>query len=85
MIIICIRLKKNKKKNKKNKKKKKKNKKNKKKQDKKPLDPEETIEWMINKEDAHINNELSKKHFKVETPSLMYKVLRKTNDKKKKK
>ena len=38
---------------------------------------------MINKEDAHINNELSKKNFKVETPSLMYKVLRKTNDKEK--
>ena len=38
---------------------------------------------MINKEDAHVNNELFKKHFKVETPSLMYKVLRKTNDKEK--
>ena len=38
---------------------------------------------MINKEDAHVNNELFKKHFKVETPSLMYKVLHKTNDKEK--
>ena len=38
---------------------------------------------MINKEDAHVNNELFKKHFKVETPSLMYDVLRKTNDKEK--
>ena len=35
---------------------------------------------MINKEDAHVNNELFKKHFNFETPSLMYKVLRKTND-----
>ena len=38
---------------------------------------------MINKEDAHVNSELFKKHFKVKTPSLMYKVLRKTNDKEK--
>ena len=51
-----------------------------KKQDKKPFDPEGTIEWMINKEDAHVNNELFKKHFNFETPSLMYKVLRETND-----
>ena len=54
-----------------------------KKQDKKPFDPEETIEWMINKEDAHVNNELFKKHFKVEKPTLNYEVLRKTNDKEK--
>ena len=54
-----------------------------KKQDKKPFDPKETIEWMINKEDTHVSNELFKKHFKVETPSLMYEVLHKTNDKKK--
>ena len=83
MIIICTCLKKNKKNNNKNKKNKKKNKKNKKKQDKKPCDPEETIKWMINKEDAHVNNELFKKHFKPKTPSLMYKVLHKTNDKEK--
>ena len=35
----------------------------KKKQDKKQFDPEETIKWMFNKEDAHVNNELSKKTF----------------------
>ena len=38
---------------------------------------------MINKEDAHVNSELFKKHFNVKTPSLMYKVLCKTNDKEK--
>ena len=38
---------------------------------------------MINKEDAHVNNELFKKHFKVKTHSLMYKVLHKTNEKEK--
>ena len=38
---------------------------------------------MFDKEDAHVNNELFRKHFKVEKPSLMYEVLRKTNDKKK--
>ena len=38
---------------------------------------------MINKKDAHVNNELFEKHSKVETLSLMYKVLRKTNDKEK--
>ena len=54
-----------------------------KKQDKKQFDPEETIKWMFNKEDAHVNNELFKKHFKVEKPSLMYEVLRRTNDKEK--
>ena len=52
----------------------------KKKKDKKQFNPEETKGWMINKEDAHVNNELFKKHFKVENPSLMYEVLRKTND-----
>ena len=69
-MIIGTRLKKNKKKNKiknkmKNKmKNKKKNKRNKKKKkDKKQFDPEETIKWMFNKEDAHVNNELSKKTF----------------------
>ena len=75
-MIIGTRLKKNKKKNKKNKK-------NKKKQDKKPLNQQEMIEWMINKEDSHVNNELFKKHFKTETPSLMYKVLHRTYDKEK--
>ena len=52
-------------------------------QDKKSFDPKKIIEWMINKEDAHINNELFTKHFKVETPSLVYEVLHKTNDEKK--
>ena len=41
------------------------------------------IEWMINKEDSHVNNELFKKHFKIETTSLMYKVLHRTYDKEK--
>ena len=36
-----------------------------KKQDKKPFNPEEIIEWMINREKLPINNELFKKHFKV--------------------
>ena len=54
-----------------------------KKQDKKPFDPEETKKWMINKEDAHVNIELFKKHFKVEKPSLMYEVLGKKMIKKK--
>ena len=39
--------------------------------------------WMINKEDAHVNNELYEKHFKVEKPSLNYEVWRKTNNKEK--
>ena len=37
---------------------------------------------MFDKEDAHVNNELFRKHFKVEKPSLMYEVLRKTNKEK---
>ena len=36
----------------------------------------------VYKEDAHVNNELFQKHFKVEKPSLMYEVLRKTNKEK---
>ena len=47
-----------------------KNKKNKKKQDKKPFDPDEVIERIINKEGLPINNELFKKHFKLEKPTL---------------
>ena len=46
-----------------------------KKQDKKPFYLDEVIEWMINREKAPINNELFKKHFKVQNPILMYKVL----------
>ena len=54
------------------------------KQDKKPFHLEENIEWMINKEDTHVNKEIFKKYFQLESPSLMYKVLRGTNDKEKK-
>ena len=54
------------------------------KQDKKPFDPEENIKWIINKEDAHVNKEIFKKYFQLESPSLMYKVLRGTNDEEKK-
>ena len=52
------------------------------KQDKKPFNPEEVIEWMINREKLPINNELFKKHFKVQKPIIMYNVLYETNDKK---
>ena len=41
------------------------------KQDKKPFNPEEVIEWMINREKLPINNELFKKHFKLETKQIM--------------
>ena len=44
---------------------------------------DEYIEWMINKEDAHVNNELFQKYFKLQKPSLMYKILRTLNDKEK--
>ena len=54
------------------------------KQVKKLFDPEEDIEWMINKEDAHVNKEIFKKCFQLESPSLRYEVLHKTNDKEKK-
>ena len=53
------------------------------KQNKKPFDPEENIKWMINKEDTHVKKEIFKKYFQRESPSLMYEVLRKTNDKEK--
>ena len=59
-------------------------KKKKKKQDKKPFTPEEVIEWMINREKLHINNELFKKHFKLQKPVLTYKVSYKTNNDKEK-
>ena len=39
---------------------------------------------MINGEKLPINNELFKKHFKVEKPALMYKVLYETNNDKEK-
>ena len=58
--------------------------KKKKKQNKKPFNIEENIEWRINKEDTHVNKDIFKKYFQLESPSVMYKVLRETNDKKKK-
>ena len=36
---------------------------------------------MVNKEDEHINQEIFQKYFKIQKPSLMYKVLRKIYDK----
>ena len=39
---------------------------------------------MINREKLPINNELFKKHFKLEKPILMYKVLYETNNDKEK-
>ena len=42
------------------------------KQDRRPFHRNEYIEWLINKKEAHINNEIFKKHFKVQTPSLMF-------------
>ena len=50
-------------------------------QDKKPFDPEKVIEWVINKEGTHVNQEIFQKYFKIQSPSLMYKVLRTINDK----
>ena len=35
---------------------------------------------MVNKEDEHINQEIFQKYFKIQKPSLMYKVLRKIYD-----
>ena len=32
-------------------------------QDEKPFDPEKVIEWMINKEDTHVNQEIFQKYF----------------------
>ena len=49
----------------------------------KPFNPDEAIEWLINKEEARISNEVFKKHFKVQKPSVMFKVLYETNDKEK--
>ena len=45
-------------------------------QDKKPFDLEKTI-------DAHVNEEIFQKYFKLQKPSLVYKVLRTLNDKEK--
>ena len=61
-----------------------KKKKKKKKKDKKQFNQDEVIEWMINREKLPINNELFKKHFKVQKPIFMYKVLYETNNDKEK-
>ena len=50
---------------------------------KKTFNTDEYIDWMINEEDGHINQEIFQKYFKIQKPSLMYKVLRTINDKKK--
>ena len=60
---------------------KKKNRKNKKKNRRKTIDTDEHFEWMINKEDEHVNREMFQKYLKIQKPSLMYKVLRTINDK----
>ena len=54
------------------------------KQDKKPFDLNKFIEQIIDKDGLPINNELFKKHFKLEKPILTYKVLYKTNNNKEK-
>ena len=76
-MIIRTRLKKMKK-NKNNK-----NKNKKKYKIKKTSNTDEYIDWMINKEDGQVNQEILKKYFKIQKPSLMYKVLRRINDKEK--
>ena len=53
------------------------------KQDKKPFDLDDLIELIINREKLPINNELFKKHFQLESPILMHKVLYDTKDKEK--
>ena len=53
-------------------------------QDQKTFDLNKFIEQIINKEGLPINNELFKKHFKLEKPILMYKVLYETNNDKEK-
>ena len=53
-------------------------------QDKKYFDLNKFIEQIINKEGLPINNELFRKHFKLEKPILMYKVLNETNNDKEK-
>ena len=54
------------------------------KQDKKPFDLDDLIELIINREKLPINNELLKKHFPLENPILMHRVLCETKDKEKK-
>ena len=50
---------------------------------KKTACPDEVIEPIINKEGVSINNQLFIKHFRVESPNIMYKVLSETDDKEK--
>ena len=52
------------------------------KQDKKTINTDKYIDWMINKEDADVNQEIFQKYFKIQKLSFMYKVLRTINDKK---
>ena len=52
-------------------------------QDKEPFDLDYLIELIINREKLPINNELFKKHFNLENPIFMYKVLNETKDKEK--
>ena len=54
-------------------------------QDKKPFDLDDIIKLIINREKLPINDELFKKHFKLETPILVHKVLYQTKNKEKKK
>ena len=51
---------------------------------KKPFSLDDLIELIINREKLPINNELFKKHFQLESPILMHKVLYDTKDKEKK-
>ena len=51
------------------------------KQNKKTIDADKYIERMIDREDAHVNQEIFQKYFKIQKPSLMCKVLRTANDK----
>ena len=53
------------------------------KQDKKPFNTEENIEWLINKEDGHVNQEMFQGNFKIQKLSLIYKVLPTIKDREK--
>ena len=53
------------------------------KQVKEPFDLDYLIELIINREKLPINNELFKKHFNLENPIFMFKVLNETKDKEK--
>ena len=53
------------------------------KQVKESFDLDYLIELIINREKLPINNELFKKHFNLENPIFMYKVLNETKDKEK--